>query len=304
MGVPRSGTTFFASSLASHPKVVALPELHFVYKLMEADFINGQLSIDEKVDILISDFYFCSFNLFNNKGEVASFVENKTVRELVLETVSLYNKKNLNKDYSFIVEHSPHSHKYIELIAHYFPNSIFFHIIRDPRAVIASTYKEPWGFKDVITGSNQWEVGVKDILFKSLVFDIKLYRYEDVVTNFTQIFLEISEKLQISFTDSFYNNDGIVIPEIFNQKQKFNAEKLDSSRNCKWKNELSQKEIAHIIEANGVLMSRFCYPLEGFQAKKIKGLNKYLIFIIGKIKQFYMHRRFKNEVRKKFCSLS
>lgn len=304
MGAPRSGTTFFASSIASHPRVIGLPEMHFVYELMEQDYLNSNLSDDDKVNILTKDFYFCSFNLFSSKREIALFLQGKTVQEIILGIVNLYNKRNKNKDYSHWVEHSPHSHEYIELVKYYFPDAIFYHVVRDPRAVVASTYKEPWGFKDVVTGSNYWRNSIRDILLKSLIFEIKTYRYEDIVSDFFQIFSQISEQLGLEFSPDFYENSGVHAPNFFDEQQQFNSVKLDSSRNAKWPNELKVSEIAHINAVNGVLMKKFNYSSEHYPVAQITGMRKYIISLVGKLKQRYLHTKFKNTVRKKFCRLS
>ena len=52
MGAPRSGTTLLASSIASHSQIIALPEMHYLYKLMEEEAIHGFLSERKKIEIL------------------------------------------------------------------------------------------------------------------------------------------------------------------------------------------------------------------------------------------------------------
>jgi len=304
MGAPRSGTTFLASSIASHHKIVALPEMHYIFTLMEEELVFGKLSLERKIEILKDNFHFCSLKLFKTRDELKEFLKDKDTKEFILELINLYNKKYHKKHYTHWVEHSPHSHRHIDVIKTFFPNAKFIHIIRDPRAVIASTFKEPWGFKDVVTGANSWNSNVMDILKKEKLFDIKTIKYEEFV-EYTQKYLEeISTFVGVEFSDSMLLKNGIIVQEYFEKHRSFRGKKADNSRKEKWKKELTQTQISHINARNYKLMQKYDYIQDGDNLDELKGMKKIFLQVCGKLKHLYMNKQFKKEVREQYCKIN
>lgn len=303
MGAPRSGTTFLASSIAGHKNVIVLPELHFLFPMMEEEIVFGPLSTERKVEYLKNDFYFCSLNLFETLGQLAKFVERKEIQSLALEIVEMFNQKHMRKDYSHWIEHSPHSHRYIHIIRHYFPNSKFIHSVRDPRAVYSSTVLEPWGFKDVVTGAKAWKETVTDIMTKESCFDILSFKYEDVIDNIEPSLKEISEYLGLSFDPDMLNNEGLVLHDYFEKSRPFAKMKADSTRKEKWRQSVTQKEVEHINAVCWRLMLKFEYLRADEHRREIAGLEKHLKRLQGKLMQGYTRHKFEKEVRGEFCQL-
>lgn len=300
MGVPRSGTTFLASSIASHDEVVALPEMHFVYNLLSKAYFSPKLSVEDIVEILLDDFYFRSFKLFKDEQNLYDFTRNKTPQEIILGLVDKYNKKNTNKTYKFWLEHSPHSHQHIELILHFFPNSKFIHIVRDPRAVIYSNFREPWGVKDVISGADNWNKTVMSVLSKSITYDIFTIKYEDIMKSPVQSFNSLASFVGLNYSDVFLNNSGVLTPEAFNKSTSFNGAAIDPTRNAKWVKGLKHFEISHIERFCGDLMKWFDYPFECGSRKEITGLYRSILLIYGKIRHLVSNSLFQKKMDKLF----
>jgi len=304
IGAPRSGTTFLASSIASHPNVVALPEMHYIYRMMEEELIFGVLSIDRKVDILKNDFHFCSMGLFDSLSDLREFLVDKDSKDFVLGVIKKYNEKYHGKNYVYWVEHSPHSHRYMDVIISFFPKAMFLHSIRDPRAVIASTFREPWGFKDVISGANSWNGNVVDILKKEKLYNVKTIKYEDIVENAEKYLKDISDFLCIEYSDDMLRNNGVLVQGYFEKKKKFVGKKADSSRTNKWRMSLSRKQIEHINARSFLLMLKYGYINDSDTRREIVGLEKKMLLIYGKLRSNYAGKKFKKEVRKEFCNMS
>lgn len=304
MGAPRSGTTFLASSIAGHKNVVVLPELHFLFDMMEEEIVFGPLSTERKVHQLKNDFHFCSLGLFETLDQLLSFVEGKDIKTLVLEIVRKYNQKHLRKGYTHWVEHSPHSHRYIHIIKYYFPNAVFVHSLRDPRAVYVSTVSRPWGFKDVVSGANNWRDIVTDILVKEKYFNILSVKYEDVVDMIEPSLRRISDHLGLSFDSKMLSNDGLVIHEYLEDSRPFTNIEADSSRKERWRQSITTKELEHINFVCWRLMEKFGYSSVNDKRREITGLERYFKRVLGTLKQKYTNRKFRKEVRDEFCRLN
>jgi len=301
MGVPRSGTTFLASSIASHSNVIALPEMHYVFRLMEEEMIYGSLSSEVKIGLLKEDFYFCSMELFESDDELKLFVDGKGIKQLILAIIELYNKKYDKKTYTHWVEHSPHSHYYLHLIKYYFPNAKFIHSLRDPRAVYRSTIREPWGFKDIITGAKNWNVIVRDILTKEKCYDVYTVKYEGFVDDIEKSLKVVSVFIGVNYSPMMLTNEGFRVHDYFRKERSFFGEKADSSRKDKWKESLTKKEIEHINAINYSLMIQLGYLHVSELKKEIVGIEMYAKRILGMIKHAYLSYQFKKNMRGKFC---
>jgi len=301
MGAPRSGTTLLASLIASHPNIVALPEMHYIFDLMDIEFRSGVISLEKKISILKDDFHFCSMKLFDNLDKLRAFLEYRDSKEIILDIIKLYNDRYLEKEYRLWVEHTPHSHRSIEAIKYYFPSAVFISSVRDPRAVIASTIKEPWGFKDVVTGAQSWNSDVSNITDKKDIYDIHIIRYEDLVVHVEDQLRGICEKLGVLYSDEMMNNDGVVVQDYFGRQRSSQGNEVDKNANAKWKNELTKKMIGHINAVCVGLMEKYGYVSDCEYVREIKGIEKRMYTLIGRLKQRHMNIKFKNEVRELFC---
>lgn len=304
MGAPRSGTTLLASLIASHSSMVALPEMHYIFELMDIELRFGVISLEKKISILKDDFHFCSMGLFDNLDELRAFLEYRDAKEIILDVIKLYSDRYLKKEFRFWVEHTPHSHRSIEAIRYYFPAAIFISSVRDPRAVIASTLKEPWGFKDVVTGAQSWNSNVSDVADKKSIYDIHIIRYEDLVAHVDDQLKGICDKLGVSYSDVMINNDGVIVQDFFGGQRSSWGKEVDKNANEKWKKELTRKQIGHINAVCAELMKKYGYVSDCEYVREIKSVEKRMYTLIGRLKQRHTHKKFKNEVRELFCHLN
>lgn len=303
IGAPRSGTTFLASSIGGHPDIVSLPELHFLFQMMEEEIVLGPLKTDRKVELLNADFYFRSLQLFDTRGQLVGCVEGKGVKSLALDIVRRFNEKNEQKEYSLWVEHSSYSHLYIHMIKQVFPNARFVHSVRDPRAVYSSTVQVPWGYRDVVTGANAWKKVVTDILSKERYFDVHSTKYEDLIVSPEVEMRRVSTYLDIEFDKGMLTNNGLDLPNYFGRPNVVAGEGADSARMDKWKLSLARKEIEHINAVCYDLMDKLGYVDASMKRVEIRGIERHLRKLKGRIVQKYARKKFENERRELFCLL-
>lgn len=303
VGAPRSGTTFLASSIGGHPDVITLPELQFLYPMMEEELVFGPMSTERKVEYLSNDVHFCSMNLVKTLQELESFVEGKGIKPLVLEIVSLFNAKHQQKDYSVWVEHWTLALRYSHIIRHYFPDSKFIHSLRDPRSVYSSALQKPWGSKDVIHGARAWNETVTDILSKEICLDIFTSRYETLVEFPEQSLREISIYIGLQFDERMLRNDGLIRNEKLEMQNPLAGQVADKTRREKWKKHISRKEAEHINAVCGKLMDKFLYLDENDRRSEITGLEMRFTSIRGLLILGYTSKKYWKARRKAFCNL-
>ena len=304
MGAPRSGTTFLASSIASHQKIITLPEMQYIFSMMKKEYEFGEFNIQKNIDFFKNDYYFCLLNLFHSIDELKSFIEGKDLKNFIIKLINLYNEKYHHKDFTHWVEHSPYSHLFIQDIIKIFPNAKFIHIIRDPRAVCSSTIQQPWGYKEVVTGAKNWNSIIKDIISKEKEYNIFTIKYENFVSNQKMFLKEISKYIDIEYNNKMLENKGLIFPEHIENILNFYGAKTDQNKNKKWEKFLSKKEILHINAINYELMKMYGYDFMLDKKKEIRGFEKRIIEKIGTHKEAKAWKEFSKGMRDIFCHIN
>ncbi|MEO0801242.1 MAG: sulfotransferase [Cyanobacteria bacterium J06642_2] len=129
VGSPRSGTTWLQSLLASHPDIVSGPESHF-FVSMRSLLNTFEQPQDRKLGLSA---YLSSEQFYYMVGDW--FV--RTIAQL-----------DWSEDSPRIfLEKTPHHSQYAEFILKAFPQAKFIHLVRDARAVVASSLRiaSSWG---------------------------------------------------------------------------------------------------------------------------------------------------------------
>ncbi|MEO1132551.1 MAG: sulfotransferase [Cyanobacteria bacterium J06639_1] len=129
VGSPRSGTTWLQSLLASHPAIVSGPESHF-FVSMRSLLQTFEKPQDRKLGLSAylspDQFYEAIANLFL-----------QAIAQLDLPA----------GDHRVFLEKTPHHSQYAKYILKAFPQAKFIHLVRDARAVVASSLRisQSWG---------------------------------------------------------------------------------------------------------------------------------------------------------------
>ena len=120
-GCPRSGTTLVQNILDSHPDVLGGPEFLHLVDIMQ---LRSKLLISVEKEWI---------SLFCSAAEVDAYIRG-FVEKLLLPLADKNNSKLLS-------EKSPDNVQVLFQLAEVFPNAKIVHIVRDPRAVVASLLK-------------------------------------------------------------------------------------------------------------------------------------------------------------------
>lgn len=269
-GIGRSGTTLLQQMLHAHTQIDFKPETHYFksyilplligkhedsrkYKLeASADSYLQRLKLEEASDLI---------GLNGSKRSVLKGFEN------VLCNSKL--KFGADKDTEY-VRYFPHLKKA-------YPESFLINIIRDPRDVVLSRKKTPWGNKRSITfHAAEYVYYFKKNraegheLFGDKYIEVQ---FEHLIENPEKEIKTVLKRLGLSFEDSVldYSNSSSSLIADDEKAWKGNADKpILKGNSNKWEAELD-KDVVGLIESEiGSQMEELGYELSGCKKSLLK----------------------------------
>jgi len=261
IGAPRSGTTWLQLMLASAPEVASANETHLFTNYMPSLFRGWDRLRDSARDVglhhLVTQDQYVSFVRAFASGALAAIAAKKP-------------------DATVILEKTP-GHAFVwRDIARVFPDAFFLHLVRDPRAVIASLLaaKKEWENGDwiprrITRACGFWSQHVTSAAGAKGTGRYHEVRYEDLREPATlrQIFsflgIERSDSecgaIISSYTiDKLRNSEATAPWSLAREPRSFFRRGETES----WRSELSPGAIATIEASLGDLMAAHRYPIQ------------------------------------------
>ncbi|MDA3779378.1 MAG: sulfotransferase [Bacteroidales bacterium] len=303
MGAPRSGTTMLASMLASRQDIITLPEMHYIHELLKEEIVFGKVSKKKIFSTLKKHYMFKDLSIIKNDNDIYNLIGHNVV-ETIKNIIDAYNIKTTHKEYKYWVEHTPHNHRYFDVLQKQFPNAKFIHIIRDGRAVYLSTKEVDWGYKDIISGAQNWYDNVFDCIVKENIYPdmIKTIKYENLTKNPHDELKQLCVFLGIEYEESMLNGKGLIKPS-YAKYSKAIGEKAHTKSLNKWKKTLKMYEIMHFNAICKKLLIKFNYLDSNDLIFEIKHIKKFSIQICGIIKKMYYSYKAKKRLNRDKQSL-
>lgn len=272
VGCGRSGTSLLRSMLASAPGVCIPNELGFVGTLVRRAPKRALRSLQNgDVDGLL-DYVFSSWRIRESgveREQVAHLLRSSRVltwNDVYLAVLAVYRDA---RGALRIGEKSPANVYVLPALAHDFPEARFIHVVRDPRAVVASLKRAPFASNRAgalvqrwvrAMRSHEWGVGhlsrerYLTISYETLVSaDVArvLHRCCDFLeVPYSTDMLQFHERLELGFADRQRAHMQSTLLPVFS----------DSTE--RWRQELSPKEIALVQHAAGTWMDDLGYAHE------------------------------------------
>lgn len=272
-GIGRSGTTLLQQMLHAHSQVDFKPETHFfkAYILPLLLGKNGGLETFEKG--ASADSYLQRLT----SEERASLLKlNGTKEELVAGFENLFSNAGLefgaDKDTEY-VRYFPHLKKV-------YPEAYLINIIRDPRDVVLSRTKTPWGSKrSAVFHAAEYVYYFKKNrsegprLFGDKYIEVQ---FENLLENPEKEISTVLQKLGLRFEEAVLNysqNANSLIAED-EKAWKGNADKpiLKGNTN-KWETELDKSVVGLIESEIGPQMETLGYTLSGNKKSLLKSIE-------------------------------
>ena len=194
IAIPRSGTSWLQGMLASLPEIATVRETHladcYLRRLVNAWRSEQQQPHPDGLKAILSEteFYDCL----------------KSFSDRIMAKI-----REFNPDAEIIVEKTPDNLNFVPLLNRLYPEAYFIHVLRDPRAVVASHLalkSETWGWISEKTNhvdlAQRWVKGMeqRDRAVELLEERFIEVRYEDMKQDRNQVLLEITDWLGLNYT--------------------------------------------------------------------------------------------------------
>ncbi len=194
MALPRSGTSWLQGMLGLLPEIATVRETHLVdnylrHLIKSWDNEQKELSPDGLNAILNEDEFYDAVKVFSDR--------------------ILHKFWDFKPDAEIILEKTPDNLNFVTLLNRLYPQAYFIHVVRDPRAVVASHLalkKEKWGWigaeQNHLDIALKWHRGIeKSDRAKDLVQDRLIeIRYEDLKSDRNSTLLKITNFLELDYS--------------------------------------------------------------------------------------------------------
>lgn len=148
VGAGRSGTTLLRSVLSAHSRMSVAPETHFMKRAEEEGLHEGgPRDFDRFWERLIDWVRFRDLGIDPQEARARiDAADGPTFRRVFDTMLRLYGER---AEKPRIGEKTPSHTLYLDTLLDWFPDARVIAIQRDPRAVVASQLKTPWGRKQI-----------------------------------------------------------------------------------------------------------------------------------------------------------
>lgn len=282
-GVGRSGTTLLQTMLAAHPQLCLPPETAFFRKYVA----NGRRrrSLEKAgpkalVELLARDEEFARAGI--PPAELLSAWLREPRRPLQMDEV--YRQLLLEFAYrdrgdrgpALVGDKDPKNIEFLPELAAAYPQARVLHIVRDPRAVLASRMKAAWSrdrpwWMHPLVQSTQWRCGRRQgpRLFGARWMEL---RYEDLLADPEGKLREVCAHLGLDFDPAMLNFADaarrLVAPSELDWKRN-NLGPLQTGNANKWRSELGPREVAWVETVCAAAMRTHGYTAEAPSVRRL-----------------------------------
>ena len=289
LGFQRSGTTMLRLILNSHSKISVPHETFFIHQY---DRLASLGSLDDRavrariLNEIAADRFVVEGSFMTAAGRDAAMEETT----FAAMTARLFEAYAAREGKTIWGDKTPSYEPRASLLAHMFPEARFVHIVRDIRAVAASTKQLSWGTRDVETLAIDWNLATltANRIGRLLGDRYMMFRYEDLVTEPVGVVQRICAHLDVPFEAAmleFHRDAQAHTPETAKRWHQNSMRAPDPAKIDEWRKLLSAAEISLIEGRAGNTLSRFGYDLVDPRQTQLLRLGK-----IGVMLRARMHR--------------
>lgn len=268
VGSPRSGTTLLRQILDRHPALAICGETHFQALVYVRRKAFGDLSDPGNRRRLIDEYLATRHAklIGLDTPELAERLsrEATSYRAMFTSILTYYADSQGKPRYG---EKTPRHALFLGTLCEWFPNAVILHMVRDPRAAVASLQREPWAPGSVVLNARRW-LKLNQAARKSREHPGYLeVRYEDLVTEPAGELRKICSFLGEEYAPSMLvpRED----PTIVGESMRRSRTGITSSRLELWRKELTVAQVAQIEWAAGPGLESFGYKRSASQASAL-----------------------------------
>lgn len=204
-GCERSGTTLLGSLLGAHSNVTVTPESQFKTDVLHA-FADPDDDPRAVAENIVRHWRFRHWNVQPAAGDL----DYASYAALLTSLVRAYEARWVTRS-DVWVDHSPNNVRYASQLRTFFPNARFVHIVRDPRAVVASVVPLDWGPNSAFVGASWWTERLAHGLALETAHPdfVTRIRFEDLVAAPEPTLRTLCARLELPFEPAMLRGDGL-----------------------------------------------------------------------------------------------
>jgi hypothetical protein len=271
VGCPRSGTTLMRRILDRHPCIGICPETQFqrlVYLRRKAfgdlrDLTNRRRLIDE----YLSSRFVGRMNLDTAALAERLQLEGANYKAMFSSLLRYYSD---SQGKSRIGEKTPQHALFLETLCEWFPDAVIVHMVRDPRASVASMQRMPWR-RSVVANARIWLTLNQAVRrFREWPGYLEV-RYESLVTDPEGELRRICPFIGEEYSPSMLvpeQDPAETSADWLRSRTAVTAERLEV-----WRRDLTKAQVAQIEWALGPELENFGYVREAPPASALTAMR-------------------------------
>ncbi|MGH8508230.1 MAG: sulfotransferase family protein [Gammaproteobacteria bacterium] len=158
VGAPRSGTTLLLEMLNRHPDVWLCEEAYFLHFVWRRRQRLGDLR-DARARRRLVDAYLATKRIRQQNVDLgplaAALMEEGSSYEAFFESLMRFCARAHGR--TRFGEKTPEHARRSDVLCDLFPDCALIHVVRDPRDVVASLLRMPWGDRSVVANTRHWQ---------------------------------------------------------------------------------------------------------------------------------------------------
>jgi len=273
VGAPRSGTSLLARMLDAHPAIGLADELCFFDIVLSAQSEVPELDSPERIARFLE--------LLPRMDHVRFWADGEALIAAAADRLRADPAPSYARFYRYLMEaraaavgarrfgeKTPWNVRHLEALEALFPNARFVHIVRDPRAVVASKRKLPRTSTDVVTNAVKWSIDVaaagryRDSSPERAARLLEI-RYEDLVRNPEPVLRRLTDFLGEPFDPAMLTFTEAGTPAFKDQPWRDGVRRpLFDSSLASWRNEFTPAQLWLVQRLTRAGMARYGYTAE------------------------------------------
>lgn len=258
VGAPRSGTTLLRTLLNRHPRIALCDETYFFYYVYKRAGAFGDLSKSTNRSHLVDQYLVTDrikrLELDEGKLQEALLDEGDSYAAFFASLLKFFARSKGKERWG---EKTPDHALHVDTLLAWYPNCRIIHIIRDPRDVVASLLRMPWGAKSVLANSRRWVQCNEAAVRLQGCENYKTIQYEQLTKDPKSELTDICQ-----FVGEEYSPD-MLVPDKNATVHKWWFERaqgeITQDRLETWRQELTAQQVAMVEWVAGTYMRQFGY---------------------------------------------
>ncbi len=259
VGCGRSGTTLLRTMLNHHPEVAIPLESLFVIDYLLAE---PRQDLHTLKSLLVREYELKEWGMTVSSEELRRFERMSEVIRYLHETYAArFGKPRWGQK-------TPRFVRFMEELGRAFPDALFVHLVRDPRAVALSLMRSPAHRSNALFAARRWDRDVRagQDARRTLRDRVLEVAYEDLVLDTEPCLREICRFLGISFDRRMLRypetGTGEYNDAYYRSLHRKLGDRPDASRIQAWRSSLTQRQQQVIEDICHPTMAAYGYPRE------------------------------------------